>query len=139
MIVLRGATPSPKMTTTTTAASTTEKMENDDGNVGGRRREDISTSRGDHSHNLLRLSVEAVAFRCTMGEISYALENRLGRHAHSSPVISGSYNTSFCGGGGGGGDKGRGKKRDDDNDNNDNHDDKEDEEDKEEREYRSVQ
>ena len=34
---------------------------NSDGNVGGRRREDISTSWGDHPHNLLRLSVEAAA------------------------------------------------------------------------------
>ena len=34
---------------------------NGDGDVGGRRREDISTSWGDHPHNLLRLSVEAAA------------------------------------------------------------------------------
>ena len=74
---------------------------NSDGDVGKSRREDISTRRGDTSQNLLRLSVEAALARCTLGEIFYALEKRWGRHVPSSPVISGSYITSFCGGRGG--------------------------------------
>ena len=74
---------------------------NSDGDVGKSRREDISTRRGDTSQNLLRLSVEAALAQCTLGEIFYALEKRWGRHVPSSPVISGSYITSFCGGRGG--------------------------------------
>ena len=34
---------------------------NGDSDFGWRRREEISTSRGNHPHNLLRLSVEAAA------------------------------------------------------------------------------
>ena len=83
-------------------------------------RDKISTSQGDCPHNLIRLSVEAAAVRCTLGEILYALEKRLVRHVPSSPVVSGLYIASFRGGGGGGSDKGGGRKRDD----NDNHDDK---------------
>ena len=85
--------------------------------------------------------MEAAAVRCTLGEISCTLENILGRHISSSPVISGSYIASFRGGGGGGGNK-VGVKRRDDNDNNDDnykeHDDKEHEEDEGERQYRFV-
>ena len=83
-------------------------------------RDKVSTSQGDCPHNLIRLSVEAAAVRCTLGEILYALEKRLVRHVPSSPVVSGLYIASFRGGGGGGSDKGGGRKRDD----NDNHDDK---------------
>ena len=36
---------------------------NGNGGVGGSRREEISTSQGNHPQNLLRLSVEAVAVR----------------------------------------------------------------------------
>ena len=89
---------------------------NGDINIGGRMREEISTSRGDYPHNLLRLSVEAAAVRCTFGEISYVLEKRWGRHVPSSPFLSGLYIASFCGGVGGGGNKGRGKKRDENGD-----------------------
>ena len=101
---------------------------NGNGDFGGRRREEISTSQGDHPQNILRLSVEAAADRCTLGDISYTLEKIWGRHVPSSPVVSGSYIASFCGIGGGGGDKGGGKKRDNDYGNN-NHVDEEDKED----------
>ena len=71
---------------------------NYEGDVGGRRREEIITSRGDHTQNLLRLSVEAEDVQCKLGEIYYALEKRWVRHALSSSVVSGSYIASFCGG-----------------------------------------
>ena len=77
------------------------------------------------------LSVEAAAVQCTLGVISYALEKRWVRHVPSSPIVSGSYTTSFQVGRGRGGNKGGGKTRYDDDD--DDHDDEEDEGDKEER------
>ena len=40
-----------------------------DGNVGGRRREEISTSQGNNTHNLLKLSAETASVRCMLGEI----------------------------------------------------------------------
>ena len=92
---------------------------NGDVNIGGRRREDISTSQGNHPQNLLSLSVEAEVVRCTLGDILYVLENIWVRHVPSSPIVLGSYIVSFRGGGGWGGNKGGGKNRDD----NDGHDD----------------
>ena len=98
---------------------------NGDGNVGRRRREEINTSKVNHPQNLLRMYVEAGAVQCMLGEISYALEKRWGRHGPSYPIVSSLYIASFCGGGLGGGNKGGGKKTD----NNNNNDEEEDEED----------
>ena len=91
---------------------------------------DIITSRGNHTHNLLRLSLESAAVRCTLGYILYALEKILGKHEPSSPVVSVLYIAYFLVGGGGGSDKGGGKKRDDGDDNDHDHDEEEDKEDK---------
>jgi len=54
-----------------------------------------STSRGDDPNNLLRLSIEAAKARCTLGEISAALENVWGRHKPTSSVVQGAYSASF--------------------------------------------
>mmetsp|Transcript_12697 Transcript_12697/g.23804 ORF Transcript_12697/g.23804 Transcript_12697/m.23804 type:complete len:805 (-) Transcript_12697:66-2480(-) len=53
------------------------------------------TSRGDDPDNLLRLSIEAARVRCTLGEISYALEKVWGRHHPTSTVVQGAYSSSF--------------------------------------------
>ncbi|CAG8455472.1 11467_t:CDS:10 [Ambispora leptoticha] len=45
--------------------------------------------------NLLELSIEAAKARCTVGEISYALEKIWGRHEPSSRVASGAYKSAF--------------------------------------------
>ena len=98
---------------------------NCDRDIGGKRTDEISTSWGNYPQNLQRMSVEAAAVRCTLGEILYALDNRWGNHIPSSPVVLGSYISSFRGSRRGNGNKGRGKKRDDNNDNKDNnHDEK---------------
>lgn len=52
---------------------------------------DFNTSRGNNPNNLLRLAVEAARVRCTLGEISQALENAWGRHTPSSTVVQGLY------------------------------------------------
>ena len=77
--------------------------------------------------------MDAVAFRCTLGEILYALDKIWVRHMPSSPVVLDLYIASFCGGREGGSNKEGGKKRYNDDDNNDNHDEEEEKEDKEER------
>ncbi|KAI9188151.1 hypothetical protein H9P43_002542 [Blastocladiella emersonii ATCC 22665] len=45
--------------------------------------------------NLLELSVEAAKARCTLGEISYALEKVWGRHSPVTRVISGAYKSEY--------------------------------------------
>ncbi|CAG8446612.1 11153_t:CDS:10 [Ambispora gerdemannii] len=45
--------------------------------------------------NLLELSIEAAKARCSVGEISYALEKIWGRHEPSSRVASGAYKSSY--------------------------------------------
>jgi methylmalonyl-CoA mutase len=54
-----------------------------------------STGKGDNPSNLLALSVEAAKARCTLGEISLALENAWGRHVSTSSVVQGAYSASF--------------------------------------------
>lgn len=54
-----------------------------------------STSKGDDPNNLLKLSVEAAQARCTLGEISLALEKAWGRHIPQSSVVQGAYSSSF--------------------------------------------
>ncbi len=56
---------------------------------------DRNTSHGDDPDNLLRLSIEASKARCTLGEISLALENAWGRHRPSSTVVQGAYSAAF--------------------------------------------
>lgn len=45
--------------------------------------------------NLLELSIEASKARCTVGEISFALEKVWGRHSPTSRVVSGAYKTEY--------------------------------------------
>lgn len=54
-----------------------------------------STSRGEDPDNLLRLCVDAAAARCTLGEISSALEKAWGRHVASTSVVQGAYHAAF--------------------------------------------
>ncbi|KAL7549394.1 hypothetical protein ACHAWF_012663, partial [Thalassiosira exigua] len=54
-----------------------------------------STSRGDNPHNLMALCINAARVRCTLGEISQALENTWGRHVPSSTIVQGAYGASF--------------------------------------------
>ena len=54
-----------------------------------------NTSRGDDPNNLLSLAIEAARVRCTLGEISDALENAWGRHSPKTTVVSGAYSHSF--------------------------------------------
>ena len=68
------------------------------------RLEDTSTSRGDDPNNLLGLAVEAARVRCTLGEISAALERAWGRHVPSSTIVQGAYSASFRSSSGSGGD-----------------------------------
>jgi len=52
------------------------------------------TSHGQDPNNLLRLAIEAARVRCTLGEISQALENAWGRHSPTSTVVQGLYGVS---------------------------------------------
>ena len=56
---------------------------------------DTTTAHGDHADNLLTLSVAAAEARCTLGEISFALEKAWGRHTPTSLVVQGAYGASF--------------------------------------------
>lgn len=49
----------------------------------------------DIDHNLLHLSVEAARARCTLGEISEAIEKVVGRFAPRSAAVSGAYISAF--------------------------------------------
>ncbi|EGZ21052.1 hypothetical protein PHYSODRAFT_542262 [Phytophthora sojae] len=54
-----------------------------------------STGPGKHPMNLLKLSVDAARDRCTVGEISEALEDVWGRHIPKSSVVSGAYRNEY--------------------------------------------
>jgi methylmalonyl-CoA mutase len=54
-----------------------------------------STGDGDHPMNLLHLAVEAARARCTVGEISEALESEWGRHKARDSVVQGAYSSQF--------------------------------------------
>ncbi|DAZ94995.1 TPA: hypothetical protein N0F65_000627 [Lagenidium giganteum] len=54
-----------------------------------------STGNGTHPMNLLHLAVEAARARCTVGEISEALESVWGRHIPKSSVVSGAYRQTY--------------------------------------------
>lgn len=56
---------------------------------------DQSTGPGDHPQNLLHLSVNAARVRCTLGEISEALESEWGRHVARDDVVSGAYSAQY--------------------------------------------
>ncbi len=48
-----------------------------------------------HSGNLLEASIEAARARCTLGEISQALEDVFSRHVADSRFVSGAYRKAF--------------------------------------------
>jgi len=54
-----------------------------------------STSPGSHPSNLLKLACDAARSRCTLGEISAALESVWGRHTAATTVVQGAYKASF--------------------------------------------
>jgi len=54
-----------------------------------------STSRGDDPDNLMKLCVDAAKARCTLGEMSDALEKAWGRHVPQTSVVQGAYTASF--------------------------------------------
>ena len=54
-----------------------------------------STSKGSHPQNLLSLSIDCAKARCTLGEMSSALENAWGRHVPKGSVVRGAYAASF--------------------------------------------
>ena len=56
---------------------------------------EMSTSKGDNPNNLMALCINAARVRCTLGEISQALENAWGRHVPSSTIVRGAYGASF--------------------------------------------
>ena len=47
------------------------------------------------SGNLLELSIDAARARCTLGEISTAMEKAFGRHVASSRMVSGAYKSEY--------------------------------------------
>eukprot|EP00753_Platysulcus_tardus_P000898 PLAT10775.3.p2 GENE.PLAT10775.3~~PLAT10775.3.p2 ORF type:complete len:740 (-),score=395.04 PLAT10775.3:64-2283(-) len=58
-------------------------------------RDTSHTGPGDHASNLMRLSVEAARARCSVGEISDALEEVWGRHVPKVAVVQGAYRDQF--------------------------------------------
>lgn len=56
---------------------------------------DRSTSKGDDPHNLMKLCVDAAKCRCTLGEISMALEKVWGRHIPRTSIVQGAYSAAF--------------------------------------------
>ena len=63
-----------------------------------------STSKGTNPQNLLKLSIDAARARCTVGEISYALEKAWGRYKPTTTVVRGAYSSIFPKGSDGDGD-----------------------------------
>ena len=53
------------------------------------------SAKGDHDSNLLGLAIQAARVRCTLGEISLALESVWGRHVASQQVVQGIYKATF--------------------------------------------
>lgn len=62
-------------------------------------RKTTSTSKGDDPDNLMTLCIECARLRCTLGEMSLALENAWGRHVPSTGMVQGAYNAAFNSGG----------------------------------------
>jgi len=56
---------------------------------------DSSTSMGNDANNLMALCINAARVRCTLGEISQALENAWDRHVPTSTIVQGAYGAAF--------------------------------------------
>ena len=65
-------------------------------------RKTLSTSKGDDPDNLMALCIECARVRCTLGEMSMALENAWGRHIPATQMVHGAYNVAFNAGSGSG-------------------------------------
>jgi methylmalonyl-CoA mutase len=57
------------------------------------------TSKGSNPNNLLQLCIDCAAARCTLGEMSQAMEEQWGRYVPSSGLVQGAYGASFNSGG----------------------------------------
>lgn len=64
-------------------------------------RKTVSTSKGDDPDNLMRLCIECASARCTLGEMSFALEKAWGRHVPATGMVQGAYNAAYKTGAGG--------------------------------------
>mmetsp|Transcript_37577 Transcript_37577/g.91339 ORF Transcript_37577/g.91339 Transcript_37577/m.91339 type:complete len:793 (-) Transcript_37577:70-2448(-) len=53
------------------------------------------TSAGANPNNLLNLCIECAAARCTLGEMSDAMESQWGRYAPTGGLVQGAYGSSF--------------------------------------------
>lgn len=60
-------------------------------------RKSTSTSHPDDPDNLMTLCIECARLRCTLGEMSLALENAWGRHVPATGMVQGAYSASFNG------------------------------------------
>ncbi|KAL3897920.1 MAG: hypothetical protein SGARI_006802 [Bacillariaceae sp.] len=58
-------------------------------------RKQESTSAGDDPDNLMALCIECARVRCSLGEMSQALENAWGRHVPDTGMVHGAYAASF--------------------------------------------
>jgi methylmalonyl-CoA mutase len=63
--------------------------------LGASARKTTSTSKGDDPDNLMTLCIECARARCTLGEMSDALENAWGRHVPATGMVQGVYNAAF--------------------------------------------
>jgi len=68
-------------------------------------RKTTSTSKGDDPDNLMHLCIQCARARCTLGEMSYALEKAWGRHVPATGMVQGAYNAAFNAGSGSNGGK----------------------------------
>jgi methylmalonyl-CoA mutase len=67
------------------------------GKAAAQKKADNHTSSTDMDNNLLALSVVCARARCTVGEISDALEESFARYSPSTSVVTGAYRSSFEG------------------------------------------
>ncbi|KAL3934090.1 MAG: hypothetical protein SGBAC_010117 [Bacillariaceae sp.] len=60
-------------------------------------RKTTSTSKSDDPDNLMTLCIECARTRCTLGEMSLALENAWARHVPATGMVQGAYTAAFNG------------------------------------------
>ena len=63
-------------------------------------RKTTSTSNGDNPDNLMKLCIECASARCSLGEMSLALEKAWGRHVPTTGMVQGAYNAAYKSGAG---------------------------------------
>lgn len=72
-----------------------ENRNSDDVEAALARLREAASDTSDNTGNLMELSVEAARVRCTLGEISGALESVWGRHVPNNSVVQGAYASNF--------------------------------------------